>query len=333
MLQTVMRSSDFAAEERMPRFDEAAGMQVTSAVDSTDPERLRFTMQCADLGGVLVQKVDFATACTGGVSRVIQPDGGDLCSAMLLLAGALPVAQAGRAAEISGGEFTVLDGTRPAEIMFVEDNPRSLAFRLMRVQVPRAVLPVSATGLGRLTATCLPGRHGVGGLLTQFLANIADDPSPYTAGDVTRLGTIVTDLLAAALTHHLDDPARLPDSSRRAANLQGIQAYIQRHLGDPDLSPRSIAAAHHISVSYLHRLFSEEDVTVAAWVRSQRLERARRDLADPALSGMPVHRIATRWGFADHATFTRAFRGVHEIPPQTYRENVLNRPVSAPVMA
>lgn len=114
-----------------------------------------------------------------------------------------------------------------------------------------------------------------------------------------------------------------PDESRRAVRLRDVQGYIRRNLGDPDLSPRTIAAAHHVSLRYLHQLFADYGVTVAAWVRQQRLEQACRDLADPSLARLPVQRIAVRWGFADHSTFTRAFRRAYHLPPQVYRRTAL----------
>lgn len=57
-----------------------------------------------------------------------------------------------------------------------------------------------------------------------------------------------------------------------------------------------IAAAHHISLSHLHRLVQEEGSgeTVAAWIRGRRPAGAHRDLANPALRSTPVHTIADR---------------------------------------
>ncbi|WP_342354574.1 helix-turn-helix domain-containing protein [Streptomyces griseofuscus] len=49
----------------------------------------------------------------------------------------------------------------------------------------------------------------------------------------------------------------------------------------------------------------------------------RRDLADPALRDMPVHRIADRWGFKGHPPFTRAFRAAFGTSPQDYRDGAL----------
>jgi AraC-like DNA-binding protein len=58
---------------------------------------------------------------------------------------------------------------------------------------------------------------------------------------------------------------------------------------------------------------------VASYIRDQRLENARRDLADPALRAMPVHTVAARWGFPRAAEFTRAFRTAHGVPPSELR--------------
>ncbi|MCG5220618.1 helix-turn-helix domain-containing protein [Streptosporangium soli] len=37
-----------------------------------------------------------------------------------------------------------------------------------------------------------------------------------------------------------------------------IHAFILQNLGDAHLTPDAIAAAHHISVRYLHKLFHQE---------------------------------------------------------------------------
>ncbi|MFE4047964.1 helix-turn-helix domain-containing protein [Streptomyces sp. YIM B13518] len=81
-----------------------------------------------------------------------------------------------------------------------------------------------------------------------------------------------------------------------------------------------MAAAHQISTRSLYKLFQEEGLTVAAWVRERRLENCRRALADPALNSRPVHAIAARWGFADSAHFSRAFRAAYGMPPKEYRQ-------------
>ena len=111
----------------------------------------------------------------------------------------------------------------------------------------------------------------------------------------------------------------LPRASRRAALLARIQAWIDERLHDPTLSPASIAAEHFISVRHLHGLFAAEGLTVSAWIRDRRLERCRRDLADPALAGETVASIAYGWGFRNPRHFSRVYRAAYGRAPSDGR--------------
>jgi len=75
-----------------------------------------------------------------------------------------------------------------------------------------------------------------------------------------------------------------------------IQSFIGDHLGDPGLSPGMIAAAHHISVRTLHKLYQVQDQTISASIHWRRLERCRQDLPGPALRDRPVSAVGARWG-------------------------------------
>ena len=102
--------------------------------------------------------------------------------------------------------------------------------------------------------------------------------------------------------------------------LARVQAYALARLGDPALSPELIAAAHHLSLRTLQRLFQANELTVAEWIRQTRLERCRRDLTDPEYDDRAVSDIARRWGFADPAHFSRTFKNRYGQSPQAYRE-------------
>jgi AraC-like DNA-binding protein len=84
-----------------------------------------------------------------------------------------------------------------------------------------------------------------------------------------------------ALAARLDRTREVPAETRRRALLERIRAFIERSLGDPHLSPASIAAAHFISLRTLHKLFETQQTTVADWIRRRRLERCAQDLLDP----------------------------------------------------
>ena len=104
---------------------------------------------------------------------------------------------------------------------------------------------------------------------------------------------------------------RLPARRRRAARRRtrcsrGSKVHIDEHLGDPDLRPDAIAAAHFVSTRHLQKLFKAEGLTVTDWIRERRLAGCRRDLRDPALRATRrSSRIATRWGLTNPAHFSR----------------------------
>ncbi|MEV0592382.1 helix-turn-helix domain-containing protein [Nonomuraea cavernae] len=163
----------------------------------------------------------------------------------------------------------------------------------------------------------LPGNEGIGALLAGFLTNLTRRPDEYGAADTARLSTVLLDLTAAMLHQRLGTSP--PPGVGRHALLVRIHEHIDRHLGDPALSPATIAGAFHISTRYLHKLFQSQELTVAGWIRRRRLHGARRDLADPSQNDLPIHAIAARWGFPSPAQFSRAFRAAHDLSPAAYR--------------
>ncbi|MFD5604307.1 helix-turn-helix domain-containing protein, partial [Streptomyces sp. NPDC127064] len=110
-------------------------------------------------------------------------------------------------------------------------------------------------------------------------------------------------------------PAPRPAASPVDGLLRDIKAFVEDHLADADLSPASIAAAHHISVRYLHHLFQRDRRSVGAYVRRRRLERCRADLVAPALVRRGVGQVGRRWGFRDPAVFSRAFKSAYGVTP------------------
>ncbi|MGW1751337.1 helix-turn-helix domain-containing protein [Streptomyces sp. NPDC002092] len=191
---------------------------------------------------------------------------------------------------------------------------------LIGIEIPRALVALPAHRADQVIGRRMSGREGVGALLAQFLVQLVSDTAPYQPLDAPRLGTVVADLVTTVFAHALDADRQLPPETRARTLTLQIKSFIRRHLGDPDLTPARIAAAHHISRSYLYRLFRSEGTTVAAYIRDQRLKNVCRDLADPALRTLPIHAVAARWGFPRAAEFTRAFRSAHGVPPSEFRQ-------------
>ncbi len=105
----------------------------------------------------------------------------------------------------------------------------------------------------------------------------------------------------------------------RAASRERILHFVARHFRDPNLDPRAIAAACHVSLRYLHRLFADSERTVVEHVMELRLEAARRELAAPPNQARPVAAIAEACGFEDPSHFSRRFRRRFEQAPGAWR--------------
>jgi AraC-like DNA-binding protein len=82
---------------------------------------------------------------------------------------------------------------------------------------------------------------------------------------------------------------------------------VARHLAMPELDEHRVARELGISGSYLRKLFAN-DGGFAAYVRRERLDRARLLLRDPACATLRVIDIAQACGFGDLSTFNRRFR-------------------------
>jgi AraC-like DNA-binding protein len=66
-------------------------------------------------------------------------------------------------------------------------------------------------------------------------------------------------------------------------------------------------------------LFAEEGTSVSTLIRGLRLDRCRRDLADPARAGETIVSIASRWGLPDPQHSSRLFRSTYGCSPTEFR--------------
>jgi len=150
----------------------------------------------------------------------------------------------------------------------------------------------------------------------------------YRGADAGRLARTTVDLVAAWCAYELDVSDEVRPETRQVALWALIESFIHERLGDARLTPDTIAAHHHISTRYLHKIFQDRGLTVGGWIREKRLEKCRRDLADPALNALPIYAIAARWGFTSAPHFSRAFRATHGISPGDCRGTAVDIPAA-----
>ncbi|WP_236246540.1 helix-turn-helix domain-containing protein [Streptomyces sp. CC210A] len=251
--------------------------------------------------------------------RLIRQSDPELLHMTLLLpgSGTIHVDHGGHRSTNGACDIYFLDTSRPYDVR--SDDHEHLVG--VGVEIPRSRLPLPrGKSLDDVPGRRLSGRRGFGALLAQFVTHVCEETTSYRSTDAPRLNGMLLDLVAGLLSHELGTDDVLPPETRTRNLVLAIRSFILRNLHDPRLTAESVAEAHHVSPRHLHRMFQHEGVTVAALIRRQRLERARRELADPALHGTPVHAIATRCGFTAAAHFSRAFRTAYGVSPREFRQ-------------
>ncbi|HEY7278683.1 MAG TPA: helix-turn-helix domain-containing protein [Trebonia sp.] len=289
----------------------------------------RGEFRASGLGPMQVVVIDVPPATVSRTPAHISQADPDMLK-LVLVRGGSPclVEQDGRQARLSMGEFAFYDTRRPYEVIC--GAGRNSQVQMMTFMFPPSLLPLSRNRIKELAAVRFGAGAGLGDVTSQFLLQLARNVDHYSPAEAARLSSAALEVLATRLAHELDEGDWDTPEARRHAQLTTVQAFIQRHLGDNELSPAMIACAHHMSLRSLHQLFHDEGLTVAGWIRKQRLERCRHDLSDPALAARPVAAIAARWGFSSPGDFSRVFRAVHGMPPAEYR--MFARIVKAPAL-
>ncbi|MET8743072.1 helix-turn-helix domain-containing protein [Streptomyces sp. NPDC004728] len=214
----------------------------------------------------------------------------------------------------------------PNDLVFCDPARRHLLrfgedCQMIFFRVPRCYLGVTESELDRVLGVPVRGGEGIGALASDFLTALAARAEfrRSTIGDrrsrtaVHLLSVLVVELLEA-------DTTDAADARYGAGNemLSRIHSHIEEHLMDPDLSPESIARAHHISVRYLQKLFQNDGSTVSQWVRQRRLESCRFELGR-STRRITMAAMAHRWGFSSPSHFSRTFRGAYGMSPTEWQ--------------
>ncbi|MGP3913718.1 AraC-like ligand-binding domain-containing protein [Nonomuraea sp. 10N515B] len=312
-MAVLIRTSDVPAKHRHDAWRSIVCDTLGPLDLRIDPDApLRGEIEMGRLGAVGVGRIRTSTPhSVHRTAGLIHRDNPDLYRVVLALSGSPRLAQDERYTQLSRGEFAIYDFTRPYELAY------DSAVQLAVFSVPHDLLALPAGSVAALTALPVSADSGAGALAVPLLRRVATDLDTYAPASAARLSTVVTDLLSTAVAERLELTRALPADARQRTLLLRVHAFIEQRLGEIDLDPGAIAAAHHISVRYLHRLFESENTTVAAWIRQRRLERCRAELARGG--DEPVSAIAARYGLPDSAHFSRLFRRAYGMPPAEYR--------------
>ncbi|MFB7673070.1 helix-turn-helix domain-containing protein [Kitasatospora purpeofusca] len=211
------------------------------------------------------------------------------------------------------GAFAVARAGRPV-VLEVSEDFSGTAFHWPR----EAAAGLTEDDLLELSGRAFGTDTGTAALVAAYLGRLARPAVSLDPQLTARLVTTAQDLLTVLAHEHRRRAARpVPEEVR--ATIVRTKEYILRRLGDPALTPEGIAAAHHFSVRYLHKLYQYEGVTVGRWIQRRRLEMCRRELARPSARPATVAGVAKRWGFVSTSHFSRVFRAAYGVTPREWQ--------------
>jgi AraC-like DNA-binding protein len=302
-------------------------VEMPLAIRANDDSPFIAKTRAVDVAGVKMSLLTYPSVVLRRTPKLIRASDPEVYQLSIRRCGKAMVTQDRQTADLAPGEMTLYNSSRPFEIRAWGDRGGTTSSAV--VTLPRGALPRRDKQMQLLVGTRITARNAIGALLLRYVDELVRNADRYHANETVRLASLATEMISATLAHQLGEEASLPPETHQAALFAQIQAYVRQNLGDPDLSPQTVAATHHISTRLLYKLFSANGLTVAGWIRDLRLQRICRELRDPALATRKIHTIATGWGIIGGAAhFSRMFKDAHGMSPRDYREQALASPGS-----
>ncbi|MGW1161204.1 AraC-like ligand-binding domain-containing protein [Streptomyces sp. NPDC002513] len=312
-MSTALSTAPLSPSDRAERWrDVVSSTFIPLDVEFLEKEPSPGTLVSTQLGPLRIAHVKAGPQTVTRTSRHIARQDEEFLTLSFQWRGTALKEQDGRESLIEPGQFSLSDSSRS----FRKRVDREFSFTSFHF--PRQALGVRDEDLRTLTATAFAGDVGSAGLVATYFACLARHQENENDSLGRRFATTGLDLLALFIAERCGR-FDSPESGPGAAVLVRVKDHIRRNLSDPELSPSSIAAAHFVSVRYLHKLFEPEGTSVSGWIRMQRLERCRRELLRSPERGGGVAAVARRWGFVSPSHFSRAFRVAYGMTPRDWQ--------------
>lgn len=276
-------------------------------VRATQPESYKGFIREARFGDVVLTDILLSEQSIRRSAQHISKLDKDCYYLQLLHRGNLTVLQRGASYTSNAARGTIFSATEQYELQ-CSGEVRSLYLELPRDEFaerfPRERIPVSAT---------INSTQGLGRIATEFCSMLATESSKLDADVRLQLGGQLMDMLAVTLqSAEADMPSS--DGSVQQARLRLVKQWIERQLGEPDLSLERIASANGMSLRYLHQLFQAGDMSASEWIWDRRLQLSYGEIAKG--DGRSITSIAFDHGFNSSAHFSTLFRRKYGVTPR-----------------
>ena len=282
-------------------------------IEASDPESFQVELKTATAGDVSL--FDMRTGPHSVARRAEDIPAGDVpyCKLSLQIQGSSVMRQDGRECQLNPGDLALYVTQRPYELEYSQEQ-HSLV-----VLFPQSYLHLTPFQLESTTARTVSRTDGLGRVMVPLFEQLAENIEVLEGPHAVALLQSALNMLVTVFASELDSQ---PGMNSENLLFEQAQQYIEQNLSDPELGPQTIADALFVSVRQLHARFAAQKTTVGAFIRTQRLEHIREDLANPLMKGESISTISARYGLHDASQVSRAFKTEFRESPSAFRARV-----------
>lgn len=280
--------------------------------------QFRFAATRVELGQLALHTVTSNGLAVRRTSRMLRDGARPTLALSVQTRGTSVLEQQGRRAAMRPGDIAAYVTSAP----FTHTNAPGTA-QIFTVPLDYLALPRDV--LDRITAVTFNPNNAIVDLVRTFLAKVL---TTTISGEQFPGHAVVRpaiELVRAMINSELGDH-RLASASLHDSLQIRIMRYLETHWSDLDLSPVTVATAHHVSVRQLYNVLAKADISLGDWIRHRRLEACREQLASAAMRTQTVAAIGQRWGFSDPTHFSRTFKTAYGNTPREWRALHQSRP-------
>ncbi|GLT01257.1 transcriptional regulator [Sphingobium jiangsuense] len=311
---------DLSPNERLVRWGEviSSGRNRVS-VQTDDSLAFSGTISVGTLGPVRMLRVE------AGPHRLERPPGNggpEIIPILIQARGAAVMSQDGMDVHLTPGCWTAWTANRAHAITSLTDVEQ------YAVLVPAPWLGLRPHEIRAMCGRAYGGQPGLANLVFHYIFQLFQQYEGLDTSVHSDMADIIGHLVRLAMNEA--QMQRQPVPMRDTLRGRVID-YVRHRLRDPDLSIDAIAEKFGCTKRHLHKVFSDEAVTLSQFIWQERLERCREALVDPAHGGKSVTEIAFMWGFNNSSHFSKIFKDRFGMPPGQWRLTALaGRDVALP---
>ena len=228
--------------------------------------------------------------------------------AYMSMRGNIDITQRGRAQTCRPFTLVLVSASEPMSNTKLGDNDT------IDLLMPRGFVDQRLLAWPDSRMRSIEGKEGLGRLVLHTLATFQRDSAKMSDAEFQSAAYLMGELVVLALSGCSE--VMSCERTVRSANLARVKSVVRARCSDSDFTLGDIAEACGLSLSYVHNLFRDDGRTFWEFLKSERLQRARRLLESPSRPGMTITEVSLASGFPNMSQFSTAFKRAFGMCPK-----------------